>query len=46
MSQSMNHEIAAALIRRDDGAILLVCQQGSDDPEPAWALPGGVARAR
>ncbi len=43
MSQSMNHEIVAALIRRDDGAILLVCQQGSDDPEPAWALPGGVA---
>ena len=39
------HEVVAALIRRDDGAILLVRQQGPDDPEPAWALPGGVVEA-
>ena len=45
MSQSMNHEIVAALIRRDDGAILLVRQQRPDDPAPTWALPGGVVEA-
>jgi len=45
MSQSMNHEIVAALIRRDDGAILLVRQQRLDDPAPTWALPGGVVEA-
>lgn len=33
--------IAAAVVRRD-GDILLVRQQGPDDPEPMWALPGGV----
>ena len=33
--------IAAALIRRDDH-VLLVEQQGRDDPEPTWALPGGI----
>jgi 8-oxo-dGTP diphosphatase len=37
----MVHQVAAALIRRDD-EILLVCQQGKDDAEPTWALPGGV----
>lgn len=26
---------------RQDGKILLVRQQGPDDPEPFWALPGG-----
>ncbi len=34
--------IAAALVRRADGAILLVREQGPDDPEAKWALPGGV----
>lgn len=38
----MNYTIAAALLRRDD-EILLVRQQGADDPHPKWALPGGVA---
>jgi len=42
MTQPTSHEIVAALIRRDDGTILLVRQQGPDDPEPKWALPGGV----
>ncbi|HEX6509104.1 MAG TPA: NUDIX hydrolase [Chloroflexota bacterium] len=31
----------AGLIRQQ-GEILLVRQQGSDDPAPVWALPGGV----
>jgi 8-oxo-dGTP diphosphatase len=38
----IHYTIVAALIRRNDG-ILLVRQQGTDDPEPKWALPGGVA---
>ena len=42
MTQPMSHTIVAALIRRDDGAILLVRQQGPDDPKPNWALPGGL----
>ncbi len=33
--------IVAALIRRE-GEILLVWQQGQDDPAPSWALPGGM----
>jgi 8-oxo-dGTP diphosphatase len=37
------HLVAAAVIRRDD-EILLVCQQGPDDPEPNWALPSGVVK--
>lgn len=38
----VSYTIAAALLRRDDD-ILLVRQQGADDPQPKWALPGGVA---
>lgn len=40
----VQHEyvVAAALVRRN-GELLLVCEQGPDDPEPKWALPGGVA---
>lgn len=37
------YTIAVALVRRDGGDILLVREQGPDDPEPKWALPGGVA---
>ncbi len=38
------YTIAVALVRRADGdTILLVREQGPDDPEPKWALPGGVA---
>ena len=37
-----SHLIAVALIRRDD-EVLLVRQQGPDDPAPKWSLPGGVA---
>lgn len=36
------HVVVAALVRRGD-EILLVREQGPDDPEPKWALPGGVA---
>ncbi len=32
-------QIAAALIRRGEN-VLLVQQQGPDDPEPLWALRG------
>lgn len=35
--------IAAALIWHN-GELLLVKQQGPDDPEPTWALPGGVVK--
>jgi 8-oxo-dGTP diphosphatase len=34
--------IVAAIVRRGDD-VLLVFQQGPDDPVPSWALPGGVA---
>lgn len=34
-------QIVAAVVRQGD-AILLVQQQGADDPRPTWALPGGV----
>jgi 8-oxo-dGTP diphosphatase len=33
--------IVAAIIRRDD-QVLLVRQQGPNDPTAVWALPGGV----
>jgi 8-oxo-dGTP diphosphatase len=33
--------IAVALVRRGE-QVLLVRQQGPDDPQPNWALPGGV----
>jgi len=36
--------VAAALIRHN-GDILLVQQQGADDPIPVWSLPGGVVEA-
>ncbi|MBI1882349.1 MAG: NUDIX hydrolase [Chloroflexi bacterium] len=35
------YQIVVALIRRDD-KILLVQQQGPNDPMASWALPGGV----
>ncbi len=34
-------QIAAALVRRGED-VLLVQQQGRDNPEPLWSLPGGV----
>lgn len=36
--------LVAALIRRGD-QLLLVRQQGPDDPEAVWVLPGGVVEA-
>lgn len=38
------HLIVAALIRRGD-KVLLVREQGPDDPEPFWVLPGGVVES-
>ncbi len=37
-------QVGAALIRRGPH-ILLVQQQGPNDPAPTWALPGGVVEA-
>jgi 8-oxo-dGTP diphosphatase len=37
----MNRQISVALTRQND-AVLLVRQSGHDDPEPYWALPGGI----
>jgi 8-oxo-dGTP diphosphatase len=34
-------QVSAARIRRGE-EVLLVKQQGPDDPEPGWALPGGA----
>lgn len=34
------HLIVAALVRRGED-LVLVEQQGPDDPEPSWMLPGG-----
>jgi 8-oxo-dGTP diphosphatase len=36
-----SHIVVAALIRRGD-EVLLVRQQGPNDPAASWALPGGV----
>ncbi len=38
------HLIVSALLRRD-GRILLVREQGPDDAEPTWMLPGGRVEA-
>ena len=35
------HLIVAAVVRRG-GQVVLVQQQGPDDPDPSWALPGGL----
>ena len=40
MERMRNIRIVAAVIEVG-GEVLLVRQQGPDDPEPAWALPGG-----
>lgn len=37
----MNRQISAALIQQND-AVLLVRQQGRDNPQPYWTLPGGI----
>jgi 8-oxo-dGTP diphosphatase len=37
-------EVVAALIRRGN-EVLVVQQQGPDDPEPGWSLPGGRVHA-
>ena len=36
--------VVAALVERD-GAILMVREQGPDDPAPTWMLPGGRVEA-
>ena len=40
-NDQQSHLVVAALIRRGD-EVLLVHQQGPDDPAPSWALPGGM----
>ena len=40
MKSVVNH-IVAGLLRNADG-ILLVQQQGKDDPAPTWSFPGGM----
>jgi 8-oxo-dGTP diphosphatase len=44
MNRQRTGLVVAALIRRG-AEVLLVRQQGPDDPEPGWALPGGVVEA-
>ncbi len=44
MSEQRTYQIVAALIRRED-EVLLVQEQGPDDPGAVWALPGGVVEA-
>ncbi len=39
-----SHLIVSALVRRDE-KILLVEEQGLDDPAPSWMLPGGKVEA-
>lgn len=38
----MKTSIVVAALIRNGNSILLVCQQGPDDPAPSWALPGGA----
>ena len=40
-SPRLTHLVVAALIRKGN-EVLLVLQQGPDDPAPSWAPPGGV----
>lgn len=41
MSNHKHYRVAAGIVRQGD-CLLLVRQQGPDDPEPTWALPGGM----
>jgi 8-oxo-dGTP diphosphatase len=41
MTGGTSRQVVAAVVRRGD-EIVLVRQQGPDDPAPNWALPGGV----
>ncbi len=42
MNTDAPYQIVVAALLRQQGNILLVKQQGSEDPAPTWALPGGV----
>jgi 8-oxo-dGTP diphosphatase len=44
VSERPLHRIVAGVLRQGD-TVLLVRQQGPDDPEPNWALPGGLVEA-
>ena len=41
MSAQKQYRVAAGIVRKADH-VLLVRQQGLADPEPTWALPGGM----
>ncbi len=41
MSAQQQYRVAAGIVRQGDH-VLLVRQQGPADPEPTWALPGGM----
>ncbi len=41
---TVHRQVVAGLIRRDD-EVLLVRQQGPNDPCPIWSLPGGKVEA-
>ncbi|MEA2511283.1 MAG: 8-oxo-dGTP diphosphatase, partial [Thermomicrobiales bacterium] len=43
-AQTPSVHVVAALIRRGTD-VLLVKQQGPEDPAPSWSLPGGVVEA-
>lgn len=37
-----NVHVAVAMLRDDNGSVLMVKHQGANDPHPYWALPGGM----
>lgn len=41
MERAVSHLVVAGFMARGD-EVLLVHQQGPEDPEPGWSLPGGV----
>lgn len=45
MNTAQPHRIVVAALLRQNGDILLVKQQGPEDPAPSWALPGGVVES-
>lgn len=45
MRNSQKTNLITAAVIRNDNKVLLVQQQGPNDPAPSWALPGGVAKA-
>jgi len=42
MNTDQPYRVVVAALLCQEGSILLVRQQGGEDPAPSWALPGGV----